>query len=48
MGWRDGSLKIVMVLTDAGFKTALDGKVAIIYSGALEQGTLWGQHVCPL
>ena len=27
VGWRDGSLRIVMILTDAGFKTALDGKV---------------------
>jgi protocadherin alpha len=30
MGWRNGSLRIVMVLTDAGFKTALDGKVATL------------------
>ena len=27
VGWRNGSLRIVMVLTDAGFKTALDGRV---------------------
>ena len=27
MGWRDDSLRMVVVLTDAGFKTALDGKV---------------------
>ena len=27
MGWRTESLRIVLVLTDAGFKTALDGKV---------------------
>ena len=27
VGWRDGSLRIVLILTDAGFKTALDGKV---------------------
>ena len=29
VGWRDGSLRIVLILTDAGFKTALDGKVLI-------------------
>ena len=29
VGWRDGSLRIVMILTDAGFKTALDGKVVV-------------------
>ncbi|CAI8031491.1 Integrin beta-6 [Geodia barretti] len=28
VGWRNGSLRIVMILTDAGFKTALDGRVA--------------------
>ena len=28
VGWRNDSLRMVMVLTDAGFKTALDGKVA--------------------
>ena len=27
IGWRNGSLRIVLVITDAGFKTALDGKV---------------------
>ena len=31
VGWRDGSLRIVMVLTDTGFKTALDGKVGSGY-----------------
>ena len=29
VGWRDGSLRIIMILTNAGFKTALDGKVII-------------------
>ena len=32
VGWRDGSLRIAMVLTDAGFKAALDGKVIIMMS----------------
>ena len=31
VGWRDDSLRMVMVLTDAGFKTALDGKVAMFH-----------------
>ena len=31
VGWRDDSLRMVMVLTDAGFKTALDGKVAVFH-----------------
>ena len=30
VGWRNDSQRIVMVLTDAGFKTALDGKVEVI------------------
>jgi hypothetical protein len=30
VAWRNNSLRIVMILTDAGFKTALDGKVAAI------------------
>ncbi|CAI8030406.1 Integrin beta-2 [Geodia barretti] len=30
VGWRNGSLRIVMVLTDAGFKTALDGRIAAL------------------
>ncbi|CAI8050319.1 Integrin beta-6, partial [Geodia barretti] len=30
VGWRNGSLRIVMVLTDAGFKTALDGRAAAL------------------
>ena len=38
--WRNGSLRIVMVLTDAGFKTALDGKVGSGYLHAHIANTL--------
>ena len=40
VGWRDGSLRIVMVLTDAGFKTALDGRVNIMMSCVVPQSFL--------
>ena len=36
VGWRNGSLRIVMILTDAGFKTALDGKVGSGYVSFLK------------
>ena len=31
VGWRDGSLRMVIVLSDADFKTALDGKAGSAY-----------------
>ena len=44
VGWRNGSLRIVMIFTDAGFKTALDGKVGSGYVSLPLTTTNFLQH----
>ena len=48
VAWRNNSLRIVMILTDAGFKTALDGKVVSLVNVGLGAACNLGSCTSPI